>query len=340
MPTVPKVLATAALLALATSCVSYSRYEATALVADKYRALAQARRDSIDLLHREHLDTYRENEALAHDRRLLRTELHATRAQYAQLQVANADVVARYDRSLALSAFENEGHASARHRLTEAAMRREADAVRATERAEAMGALVEELAGDRRDLEALLREYDAGAGEGPYAPAERWTPPPRAGSLTTPQGTLSLEELRTLERFSTSGVAVQPSRAGYVVRVAESLCFASRRAPLSATGRAVFGELGAILRSRPELDVLVHADSRQEGTHVQVVELERRQANAVVDALARAGVAPRRLHTYDDAEWAGRDAGEGSLAGGLDGELVLLLQAAAGPQLSALQLRR
>ena len=308
------------------SCVSYSRYEATALVAEKYRALAQARRDSIEYMYWDHLQTHRENEALAHDKRLLNTELYTTRTQYAQLQVANADVVSRYDRSLALSTFENEATFSARHRLQQNALSREGDARRERERAEEMAALVEDLTEDKADLESLLVEYEG------HAPAVRR---PAAASLATPEGLLTLDHLRPLRQYGTSEVTTRKQDGHYVVRVSESLCFAPGGTSLSGVGRAVFGDLGGVLLAHPGMEVLVHADSRREGTHEQIVDLERQQANAVVDALARRGLSPRVLHALDDAEWAGRVGAEGTVARGFTGEVIVLLRPLTGPGLSA-----
>ena len=331
------VLAKAALLTLVLpACVSYSRYEATALVAEKYRALAQSRRDSIETMYWDHLQTYRDNEALAHDKRLLSTELYATRTQYSQLQVANADVVSRYDRSLALSTFENEGNFSARQRLTEQALRREADASRAYRRTDEMMGLVEGLRGVNEDLSSMLEESEAEVDRyraaRDYVPAESRTFP--STPLSTAGGLLTFGELQPLLRYGTADVGLSDEGHQYVVRVSEAMCFPSKHAGMSTTGRAFTRDLAMILASRPGLRVLVHADSRQEGTHEQVIALERRQAAAVVDALATQGTHPAQLAALDDAQWAGRTTSEGTLSSGLSGEIVILLQPALSPGLS------
>ena len=354
-PTFPKVLAQAALLTLAgatlSSCVAYSRYEATALAMEKYKALAESRGDSIDELNWAHLQTYRENEALQHEARLRDTELHSTRTQYAQLQVANTDVVSRYDRSLALSTFENEGNFSARQRLTEAATRREGDAIRADRRVEALGELIESQESEIEELTDQLDSYrDVRARRDEEAVQRRLrttpiaVPPPaprpdvRYG-VPSPQQIqeradrlhrlIGFEELEPL-RVHGSLVSITDEGHQYVVRASESATFKNaRRVGLAVTGEIIARQLASLLYGRDQLELIVHPVSKREGSATRVSNIEREQASALVDALVEQGIHPANVRAMDDAQFAGRVTRHGQLKSdsSMDGEVVFVIAA-------------
>ena len=355
MPAPLHVLAKAALFCVVSvalsSCVAYTRYEATALAMEKYRALAESRGDSIEEMRWAHLKTYRENEALEHEARLRDTELHSTRTQYAQLQVANTDVVSRYDRSLALATFENEGNYSARQRLSEAALRREADAIRATRREEAMASLVETQETEIDELQdeiAVMREVNARRTEAAEEIRTRVKPIreprevpseselryriPTSEALREQARRLGqmidFAELTALTDFGSDLVSVTDEGHQYVVRVSESACFsAGRRVRMAGTGRAVVEDLARTLYGRDLLEVSVHPVSKREGNAIVVTGIEREQAAAIVEILIENGLPPANVRALDDAQFAGRVTRIGQLGpdSSMDGEMIFVI---------------
>lgn len=332
----PKVLAKAAtaLACLATaSCVSYSRYEATAHAMDKYKALAASRRDSIEVMRWAHLQTYRENDELAHRTRLLDTELSSTRTQYAQLQVANADVVNRYDRSLALSSMENEAQYSARRRLTNTALASEADAAQAVRARDEMDEALEDL---QTDLEDYRDELDATRAEvrrfRSAPPSERTpvrrpdTPSPPPQAIESLGALLDLGELDDLGAYGSSLASVSDEGHQYVIRASESMCFGERLFGLKPAGKAFLGDLAGVLYGRDRLELLVHPVSKREGMPAQLNAIERKQSSLVVDELARRGIHPDNVRSLDDAQWNNRVTEAGALGSNYDGEVVFVIR--------------
>ena len=321
MKSSPSVLATAALLTLGSaSCVSYARYEATALAMEKYRALAASRRDTIDEMYWSHLETYRGNERLAHENGLLDTELHSTRTQYTQLQEANADVVERYDRSLALSAYGNRAGGFERQGQTGAATRPTANVGRNEGLRQAFSAGV------------MAENEDAGV---PSEDAERRSAPSEAeapsGISRNSQARglrsrLASGQLATLESYGATLTSVTDEGHQYVVRASETMCFAGRTPVLTATGQAFAHDLAAVLRGRERLEVLVHPVSKREGTAAQLLDVEQRQGAVFADALVREGIDPDDVRVLDDAAWSARTTGVGTVASRLDGEVVFVIR--------------
>lgn len=333
------------------ACVPYSRYEAAALSMEKYRSLALSLRDSIEEMRWTHLETYRENEALSHRTQLLDTELASTRTQYAQLQVANTDVVGRYDRSLALATLENEAHFSTRRRLTDATRTREVKA-RALQRLnEEIGEAVEGLENDledyRDELYATRSDLDQTRQElrrlG-HTPSEYTTttlPNVVEGQTRRIEPSdelirrlLNVRELSGLLAFGGGLTSVADEGHQYTVRASETLCFRGRRPILTPAGEAFVRELSKILYGRDRLQVLIHCASKREGTAAQVVHFEDVQGEAIYRALIRQGIHPGNVRVLDEAQWANRVTGSGQLKSRLDGEIIFAIRARVGDGMS------
>lgn len=331
MPRRPRVLAKAATAAvcLATaSCVSYSRYEATALTMEKYRALAQSRGDSLEHMRWQYLETYRRNDELAHETRLLNTELASTRTQYAQLEAANADVVSRYDRSLALSSVKDESYALARQQDISPAARRDVATPGSASRTELGKAHEQGYESYRRKRVRPDRTTNSPL----EASSERLLIPNRSDRLhhaATHESITELLSLRELERLPalrTSAASLTDEGQQYVLRVSEALTFRGKRPRLTPAGQAILSGLADALYGRSGLELLVHPNSRCEGSAAHVAAVEREQAEAVIGELIRQGLPQGNVRVIDDAGWSGQVTRAGALGGRLDGEIVFVIR--------------
>ena len=317
----PLVLATAASsLLLCSSCVRYVVYEDLQDRHDRMSALAASRRDSIAAMQEDFLATYRAKDQMEHEVNLLHSELSSTQFQYAQLRDANQDVVDRYHRSLTISTMENEVQFSARHRLTESALDGEMDALHAERRERNMEELLE---ASQTDNDEILDQRDDYREENRELRQRLNEPEPTDYSdLAT---VLGYRNLQRIEAYGTGLASVTDEGRQFVVRASEALCFRDGQLRLASTGKDFVRDVATLVKSAPELEILVHAISKREGSAARLAIIERQQSSAIVDHLVDAGVKPENVRALDDDQWGDRVTGEGSLGSRMYGEMVFVI---------------
>ncbi len=326
----PEVLAKAAILLsltlCTTSCVSYSRFELTETQRNEYKSLAKERRDSIAAMTQDHLRTYRDNELLSHQNQLLHNELNSTRTQYSQLQVANVDVLKRYDRSLAQSSFENETNYSEVQRLSEAATRRETESVQAQRRNEHMASLLaaQATAPPQPSPEAVA-PLTRGTRSSSSVAAQTPLPPATSYDRSRAEN-VYLAMKSAIVGFTSKEASVVRQQDFVIVRLSEHLVYPSEPTRVSSLGLAALRQIASGLRADRGMQAIVYAQSRREGTAVQLQRINATQSQALGEALILQGAEPGQIAVDEAAISASRVDASGSLGTSLDGELVLLIR--------------
>ncbi len=306
------------------SCVTWRQYEVTLIRADKYEALAKLRRDSIEAQRMAWAGTYRDNERLNQKVQLLNNELSSTRTQYTQLQVANTDVLTRYDRYLSQAALEMNTNSSEVLRLSQAATRREIQAYEAERQVSQLNAL---LAAQRQG--AITSETSeagvAGTPGQPLASQLQSAAPPAERERARSQNVYRAMQ-SSIVGFTGREASVVRQLDFVVVRLSEHLLFPDGQARVSSLGLLALRQIASALSGDRFMQAIVYAQSRREGTPSQLQLTNGAQAEAVGEALVMHGAHPGQVAVDRSAVSAARIESAGALGSSLDGEIVLVIR--------------
>ena len=304
-------------VALLSSCVSYPRYEMAVARADRYKAQLDLKQDTLDQLLVECESIAYANQAIDQRNRLLHNELASTRTQYTQLEKADETLLKRYHATLAVSQSP----------VTET----EADLQR-------MQLLV-----DERQRAALQQERWAEERMSYHpAPALRVDPPPSeaSGVTSTEWGYLReapgeynggihaalVQRLRkAIVGFTPREATVTQQNDMVVVRLSEYLLFPARPDRVSEIGATALRQIATTIAQDPGYTAVIYAQSRKEGKHSEVLEINRLQCDVAARSLMAEGVPEHRVQIDEEGLSALRVGPEGALASSLNGEIVIAI---------------
>ncbi len=292
-----------ALLIGLNSCVSYRKYEDTLAERDRLSARLNVQADSLSRIAQTSARASADNLSLEERNRLLKDELASSRAQYTQLERANTDLLARYDRVLAQNQAELSQSSTELTRLRNELNQQE---LALAQKESQLNTLSRELDSREEDLNRRIAALEADLSSSKSAIVARENElDAKTSEVNQLRNALAAKDAKinalrdrvraALTGFSASDLSVEERGGKVYVSLSQNLLFASGSKTLNSGGEAALAKVASALRTSPDISITVEGHTDTDGTPALNWDLSTARATTVAKELIAGGISPNRI---------------------------------------------
>jgi len=300
------------LAATTTHCVSYRKYEDSKAQADRYKAQTKLQADSLSRLSRDQSLLVTNRSTLEERNRLLSEELTSIKAQYAQLERANTDLLMRYDRVLAQNQAELNASSSELTQLRSRLNQRELDLGKkeaelntlSNELSTRETELNRRISGLESDLSSTREKVAMSENELTKASSEINQLRSALAAKDAKINALRNRVRAALTGFSASDLSVEERGGRVYVSMSQNLLFSSGSSTLNSGGTGALRQVADVLKSTEGVAVTVEGHTDTDGSPAMNWDLSTARATTVAKQLISNGVAPGQITAAGRGQYA------------------------------------
>lgn len=286
-----------------TSCVSYRKYEDSLFQQERLSARVNLQADSLDRLEAIRMATTSSKLSLEEQNRLMDQELTSLRRQYTQLERANTDLLARYDRVLAQNQAEIAASSSTLEKLRQELSQKELTLARQESALNELSATLNQKEADLNtriaelssDLSSTRRKVALSENELNEKTSEVNQLRAALAAKDAKLNGLRERMQQALTGFSASDLRVEQRGGKVYVSLSQNLLFASGSKTLNSNGTDALGQVAAALRQQPDINITVEGHTDTDGSAALNWNLSTARATTVAQSLIAGGVNPTQV---------------------------------------------